>query len=180
MRRAWQITSKVTSWLLMLVVVAAGLALIAVPKAVGGKPLTVLTGSMTGTYDPGDVVIVRPTDARHLEVGQVITFQPVSDNPNLTTHRIIALSYGSEGLRYVTQGDANDAPDPEPVRPAQVKGEVWYSVPNVGYVSVWMASGWLGDVVQWFAVALILYGAFFVAVGLRDWLRRPGPEGEPA
>ncbi len=180
MRRAWKLISRVTSWALLLVVVAAGLALIVVPKAAGGRPLTVLSGSMTGTYDIGDVVVVRPTDARALEVGQVITFQPVSEDPELTTHRIIAVNYGTEGLRYVTQGDANGAPDPEPVRPAQVKGEVWYSVPWVGYVSVWMATGWLGEAVQWFAIALIVYGGGFVALGSLEWMRRRRPEGEPA
>ena len=178
MRTAWGFATKVLSWMMFGTVVAGGLALILVPKAAGAKPLTVLTGSMTGTYDPGDVVVVRPTDAQELEAGDVITFQPVSDDPKLTTHRIIQVTYGSEGTRYITQGDANDAPDPEPVRPAQVRGEVWYSVPLVGYVSVWMATGVLGDIVQWAAVGLILYGGWVLAAGLRERLRRP--EGEPA
>jgi len=175
-RAAWQVTSKVTSWLLLATVVAAGLALIAVPKATGAKPLTVLSGSMVPTHDPGDVVVVRPTKAEELEVGDVITFQPVSDDPKLTTHRVVQVTYGSEGIRYVTQGDANDTPDVEPVRPAQVKGEVWYAVPLVGYVSVWMATGVLGDVVQWVAIGLILYGGWFVAAGLRERVRRPQSE----
>jgi signal peptidase len=178
MRRAWQLTSKVVSWMLLGAVVAGGLALIAVPKATGAKPLTVLSGSMAPTYDPGDVVVVRPTRARELEVGDVVTFQPVSDDPKLTTHRVVEVTYGSEGVRYVTQGDANDTPDPEPVRPVQVKGEVWYSVPLVGYLSVWMATGVLGDAVRWFAIGLILYGGWFFAAGLRERLRRP--EGAPA
>jgi len=33
---------------------------------------------------------------------------------------------------FRTKGDANDAVDPDPVRPVQVRGEVWYAVPYVG------------------------------------------------
>jgi len=163
---------KTFSWALLAIVAIAGLALIVVPKATGAKPLTVLSGSMAGTYDPGDVVIVRDADTRHLEVGQVITFQPTSDDPRLTTHRVVEVTYGSEGTRYVTQGDANDAPDPAPVRPSQVQGEVWYSVPLVGHLSVWMASGPLGQLVHWFALALIAYGVVQVVRGLRQHHRR--------
>jgi len=171
-RRLCRIANKALSWLLLATVVAAGIALIGVPKAAGATPLTVLTGSMAGTYDPGDVVVVRPTDTRDLRVGDVITFQAVSDDPDLTTHRVVAVTYGSEGLRYVTQGDANDAPDPEPVRPVQVRGEVWYAVRWVGHLSVWIATGWLGDVVRWVAIGLILYGAAQIALGLAQRQRR--------
>jgi signal peptidase I len=164
--------TKTISWALLAVVVVAGLALIVVPKATGAKPLTVLSGSMAGTYDPGDVVIVRDADTRHLEVGQVITFQPTSDDPRLTTHRVVEVTYGSRGTRYIMQGDANDAPDPEPVRPAQVQGEVWYSVPVVGHLSVWMATGPLGQLVNWFAFGLIAYAVVQVGRGLRQHHRR--------
>ncbi len=172
MSRARSILTKVVSWGLLASVVLAAVALIVVPKATGAKPLTVLSGSMTGTYDVGDVVIVRPVDTDQLQVGDVITFQPVSDDPRLTTHRIIELTYGSEGTSFITKGDANGAIDLEPVTPEQVMGEVWYSVPVVGYASVWMASSWLGTVVQLVALGLLLYGAFFIVAGLLERRRR--------
>jgi len=170
--RARSILTKVVSWGLLVSVVLAAVALIVVPKATGAKPLTVLSGSMTGTYDIGDVVIVRPVDPATLQVGDVITFQPVSDDPSLTTHRIVELAYGSEGTQFVTKGDANGAIDLEPVTPKQVMGEVWYSVPVVGYASVWMASSWLGTVVQLVAVGLLLYGSSFIVAGLLERRRR--------
>jgi len=170
--RARSILAKGLSWGVLLSVVLAAVALIVVPKATGAKPLTVLSGSMSGTYDIGDVVIVRPVDTAKLQVGDVITFQPVSDNPNLTTHRIVELAYGSEGTQFVTKGDANGAIDLEPVTAEQVKGEVWYSVPVVGYASVWMASSWLGTVVQLAALGLLLYGGWFIAAGLVERRRR--------
>ena len=167
-----KVTVLALSWALLLAVIAAGAALIVVPKATGARPLTVLSGSMTGTYDVGDVVVVRDVDTAALGVGDVITFQPVSDNPSLTTHRIIAVNVGSEGTSFVTQGDANGAPDLAPVEPDQVKGEVWYSVPEVGYVSVWMAGGWLRTVTDLAAIGLLLYGGFAIMSGLVARRRR--------
>jgi signal peptidase len=174
----WRLAVNTISWALLVSVAGAALALIVVPKAAGAKPLTVLSGSMAPTYDPGDVVIVRDVGTRDLEVGQVITFQPISDDPRLTTHRVVQVTYGSEGTRYVTQGDANDAPDPDPVRPAQVRGEVWYSVPVVGYLSVWMATGLLGQLVKWIAFGLIAYGVVQVGRGLRQHHQRATSEAQ--
>ncbi len=172
MSRTRSLLTKVVSWGLLLSVVVAAVALIVVPEAAGAKPLTVLSGSMTGTYDIGDVVVVRPVDPAELHVGDVITFQPISDNPSLTTHRIVELTYGSQGTSFITKGDANGAIDLEPVTPEQVKGEVWYSVPVVGYASVWLASSWLGTAVKVAAVGLVLYGVWFVVAGVVEHRRR--------
>lgn len=173
-----RIAIKLLSWVLMLSVIAAGVALIIVPKAVGGRPLTVLSGSMTGTYDVGDVVIVKPVDTDDLRVGDVITFQAVSDDPTLTTHRIVAFAFGSDGKQFVTQGDANGAQDLAPVKPAQVKGEVWYSVPKVGYVATSMAGGWLRTIADVVAVLLLLYGGWAVTTGLVARARRKDTQPE--
>ncbi len=163
---------RVLGWVMVFSVVLGAGALIVLPKATGARPLTVLSGSMTGTYDVGDVVIVRPVDTDELEVGDVITFQPVSDDPNLTTHRIVALAYGNNETHFVTQGDANNAVDPAPVKPAQVNGEVWYSVPKVGFVATSMAGGWLRTVTDLAAIGLLLYGGFSIMSGLVGRRRR--------
>ncbi len=167
--------TQALSWALLTAVIAGALALIVVPKVAGATPLTVLSGSMTGTYEIGDVVIVKPVEPDELAIGDVITFQAQSDDPTLTTHRIVGLAFGSEGTEFVTQGDANNAADLSPIKPAQVRGEVWYSVPLVGYVSVWLAGGWLRNVVDLFAVGLLLYGGWFIAAGLVDRRRKAVP-----
>jgi signal peptidase len=153
-------------------VVLGGLALIVVPKATGARPLTVLTGSMTPTYMPGDVVIVRPADADNLQIGDVVTFQAVSDDPRLTTHRIRSVVLTGEGRQYVTQGDANGAADPEPVTAEQVRGTVWYSVPYVGYAATWAAAGTLRLLIDVAAGGLLLYGGYLVSAGAMERRRR--------
>ena len=51
-------------------------------------------------------------------------------------------------------------------------GEVWYSVPLVGYVSVWVAGDWVRLAVDIVAIALLLYGGWFLAAGLLERRRR--------
>ena len=173
MRSARELIVQVFSWMLLGAVVSGALALILVPKLNDAQPLTVLSGSMIPTFDPGDVVVVRDTDATNLEIGDVVTFQPFPDDPRLTTHRVAEVRYGVEGVSYVTKGDNNGAVDLEPVTPKQVRGEVWYAVPYVGHASVWMSGGLLGGMVDLIAVGLLLYGGWFLVAGLVERGRRP-------
>ena len=121
------------------VVLAAAVLLAVVPRLLGGAALTVLTGSMVPTYDPGDVVVVRGVQdaAREVEVGDVVTFQPVSDDPALVTHRVVEKVVSTRGATFVTRGDANGADD-DPLVPEQVKGVALYHVPWVGHLSLWL------------------------------------------
>jgi signal peptidase I len=123
----------------VLVILAAAVALAVVPRVLDGAALTVLTGSMVPTYNPGDVVVVRGVhDAeREVEIGDVVSFQPLPNDPTLITHRVVATSFTSEGTRFITRGDANSADD-EPLIPEQIKGEVVYGIPWVGHVSLWL------------------------------------------
>jgi signal peptidase len=165
------------SFALLGLVIAGGLALIIVPKATGARPLTILSGSMTGTYDVGDVVVVKPVKTADLDVGDVITFQPFTDDPELTTHRIVGMTFGNDGTKFVTQGDANDTPDLKPISADQVKGKVWYSVPKVGWLSVWFAGHIMRLVTDLVGIGLLLYAGVFLAGGLRERRRKATSHG---
>jgi signal peptidase len=163
-----QLAGQVVGVVMLGAVLAAAAALIVVPKLADARPLTVLSGSMTPTFSPGDVVVVRPVDTDAIQVGDVITFQPESDNPDLTSHRVVSVVFTAEGKAYVTRGDANGADDPTPIRPEQVRGEVWYAVPVVGRLALWAGGGWERLAIDAGAAALVLYGAGLVAGGLLD------------
>jgi signal peptidase len=156
-------------------VVVAGLALVAVPKATGSRPLTVLTGSMSPTYPPGEVVVVKPTDPDSVQIGDVITFQPKPNDPEIVTHRVVGVVLTGDGREYVTRGDANGADDPMPVQAKQIRGKVWYSVPYVGYVATWVSGGTMRTAIDIAALGLLVYGGYLIAVGALDRRRRkPG------
>ncbi|WP_139195965.1 signal peptidase I [Curtobacterium sp. MCBA15_009] len=156
-----------------LLLLLAGLAavLVVVPKATGSVPLTVLTESMEPTLPPGTLLVVRPTPPDDIAVGDVVTYQAVSGEQALVSHRVVAVARSSDGAStFTTKGDANAEAD-APVSSAQVRGVVWYSVPVVGYVNqaVNGARGWLVPTV---AVALIAWGAVLVTRGVTAAVRR--------
>lgn len=172
---------KVASVVLLAAVVALGVVLIVVPKATGSVPLTVLTGSMSPAYEPGSVVVVRPTPVDDLKIGDVITFQKESGDPTVVTHRIVSLGVTGDGSRqFVTQGDANNTPDAAPVSKPQVRGKVWYSVPYVGYAVNAVDAEQRATLVKVLAAALLLYGGYLIAAGGREQLRNRARRAEQA
>ena len=178
-----KLVGNVLSALLLATVCAAALALLIVPKATGARPLTVLTGSMAGTYDPGSVVVVKPVRPDQLHVGDTLTYQITSDEPDVITHRIIKISFRPDGKRqFITQGDANGAPDVAPVVEGQVRGTVWYSVPWVGYASTFLQPSNRGIGIKVVSGGLIAYAVYLFAGGLLERLRRrptsPAPDDE--
>ncbi|MBO9521285.1 MAG: signal peptidase I [Nocardioidaceae bacterium] len=155
-----------------LVVLVLALTVV-LPRIGGGSTYTILTGSMRPSLPPGTVVVVRPTPAEKIRTGDVITFQLRSGDPTVATHRVrsVGVSAGGE-LRFVTQGDANDAPDVAVVRPVQIKGVVWYSVPWAGYPSLKLGAD-VRQVAVMSAVGLLgAYAVTMVASDVRDRRRR--------
>lgn len=117
----------------MLGVAALVVVGVAVPRATGATPYTILTSSMEPVLPPGTLVMSRPVDPDQVGVGDVITFQLRSGEPEVVTHRVISVGFTTAGeYQFVTQGDANALPDEKPVRAVQLRGETWYAIPYVG------------------------------------------------
>ncbi|MFP5252971.1 MAG: signal peptidase I [Actinomycetes bacterium] len=171
LRRALGLLGTAASALLLGVVVAGAVVLVAAPMAAGARPLVVLSGSMSPTYEVGDVVVVRPVDPSTLQVGDVVTYRSRPGHPDLTTHRVAGVVLEGQRRGYVTRGDANGADDPRPVIAEQIRGTVWYSVPLVGRVTMWLSGETVSRVVDVVAIALLVYGAGLFARGARDRLR---------
>lgn len=174
---------KFLFWLTMMVVVAAVTAGSLFPAVRGWVPLTVLTGSMNGTqagsFAPGDLVVVKPlfdAERETPQIGDVVSFHPrPNDATGLTTHRVVDRIEASDGsISFVTQGDANGAPD-APIMAKQVAGAVQYSVPKLGFA----ANALPGEVkpVIVYTVAATLIGAG-VVMGIRAALPARGKRKE--
>jgi signal peptidase len=164
-RSIWSTVASGALTVLLIGLVALVAAVTVVPRAIGAVPLTVLTGSMEPALAPGDLVVVRPTPTDDIRVGDVITFQPVSDDPTLVTHRVIGLTVGSGGVTgFTTQGDANNAAD-DPIVADQVKGRVAYSVPWIGHLT---SAGWGPQVAAVAGVGLLGYGLVTVVLAYRN------------
>ncbi len=171
----WHFISVMLSTALLVLVVAVAFAAIIVPRAAGGTALTVLSSSMEPKYPIGTMVVIRPAAAVDINVGDVITYQITSGDPTVATHRVIEKGLRHDGeIQFITQGDNNSVPDPEPVREVQVRGAVWYSVPYLGHVAHGLNNGGRAWLVPVAAMAFLGYGGWLMLSGVRDRRKRSG------
>ena len=160
--------------MVVVLVVGVALAAVVVPRLAGATPYAVLTGSMRPDMPPGTLVVARPVDAADLRIGSVVTFLPRPDDTDVVTHRIISQGFDAAGRAvYQTQGDANEVPDAGAIRPEQILGERWYSVPYVGYLTDTLTGHQRAVGVYVLAGGLLLYAAIMMLGALRDRTRRP-------
>jgi len=151
-----------------LVVVLLGLGVL-IPVLGGGQAYTILTGSMRPTMPPGTLVVVRPTAPENIRTGDVLTYQIRSGDPTVATHRVKSVQLSLKGkYTFILQGDANNAPDPAPVKPVQIRGVRWYSVPYLAYPSLMFGRDVRQTVVMGAVVLLLGYALFSFAGAVRD------------
>lgn len=152
------IARRVVSALLSLALTVGVLGFLALavgPHLLGYRTAVMLTGSMTGTIDPGDLVVSVPKDADDVRVGDILTFRTPTADHYVETHRVVDVRHEADGAIVVrTQGDANAEPDPWR---ATIDGQtVWrtaYVVPHAG------------TVVRVVRATVVRYGAVWVALG---------------
>ena len=94
-------------------------------------PVVVATGSTEPAIHVGDVVMVCRANPDSLEVGDVIRYK---GNGCTVIHRIVEI----DGDTFITQGDANNAPDLWPVDETQILGRVICTIPNTGKFTLWL------------------------------------------
>jgi signal peptidase I len=163
-----------------LLAVSAGLfvAGVVVPKIGGATGYTVLTGSMRPDLPPGTLVVVRPIDPESVEVGTVITYQLRSNEPDVVTHRVVATGVAEDGARvFRTRGDSNTGRDRGWVKPVQIRGSLWYSVPYLGYVNNALSPLHREQIVYGLAIPLLGWSLFLFALALREARVRRRSEG---
>ena len=109
-----------------------------VPSFFGTSTLIVTTGSMSGTIEDGDMIVVKKSD--EYKIGDIITFLPAGDTVP-TTHRIIRINDG----KFYTKGDANNAEDTRAIEQSDIVGKVAFTVPHVGLFFRWLKDdlGWI-------------------------------------
>jgi signal peptidase len=176
---AW--SGQLVAWLVILGIAAVVAAAVLVPRLGGGTPYTILTGSMRPALPPGAMVVVRPVAPDEIRVGDVITYQLRSGEPEVVTHRVVTVGVNGEGERiFRTQGDANDIADAAWVRPAQVKGTQWYDVPHLGRVTQVLDGAERQLVLTVVVAFLLVHAVLMFGSALRDRRLQQGDQAEEA
>lgn len=117
--------------LLVAVIVAC---LVLLPSLFGWQRYAIVSGSMTGTYDRGTLVLDEVVPVSDLRVGDVITYKPPAGAgpDHLITHRIASISTDRV---FRTKGDANPVADPWTFRlNAPTQARVRIGIPYLGRV----------------------------------------------
>lgn len=100
-------------------------------------PVAVMSNSMKGTYERGDVVIISKIDdeeIKNLKIGDIIEY---AYDKTYVMHRIIRIDKDINGnLLFTTKGDNNKSEDKRKVTEKQVLGIIKYKIPKIGYPSV--------------------------------------------
>jgi signal peptidase len=136
-----------------------------IPSLSGTAFLTVSSDSMKGTFDKGDLILVKKLTEegkKTLKKDDVITFRADLDNngtDELNTHRIYEVVYDDNGLvdGYITWGDNNPIKDEDPVSWQLVVGKWNKNTPDDG-----VAIPFVGGVISFiqkptgFLVAIVL------------------------
>jgi signal peptidase len=82
---------------------------------------------------------------------------------------VVSIARRPDGeVRFLTKGDANNAPDQQWVRPEQVRGALWYAVPRLGYLGELLTGEQRQRGVAVVAAVLLGYAALMAAGTARD------------
>ncbi|VXB40013.1 signal peptidase I [Aeromicrobium sp. 9AM] len=160
---------QVVSWFVIFAMLAVLAVCVLIPRLGGGTPYTILTGSMRSSLPPGTLIVVKPTSADNVDIGDVITFQIESGKPTVASHRVIGKTVADDGSpRLITKGDDNAAADSDLVRPEQIRGKLWYSVPVLGRANTLLDKSQHQTIVLAVGGGLLIYAAFMLVSAATD------------
>ena len=135
----------------------------------GAKGYAVITDSMVPVFKKGDIVFVKETDFASVNEGDILTVS-FPDSSGYFTHRVVSVD--REAGMFRTKGDANESEDPQPSTAEQIVGKVWYSVPLLGYVSIFISS------MNLIKISVILAMVLIVIIALTTVIKKYKSRGD--
>ena len=160
--------AKLVASLLLVAAVVGFLVLAVGPHLLGYRPTTMLSGSMSPTIRPGDVIIDVAEPVSAVRVGQILTIQTPTPTHFVDSHRVVEVVHAGGQTFIRTKGDANSQPDPWL---AQLHGDtVWRVrgvVPQLGQAIIALRSPIAHLLLVWIALPLL------VVAGAAEIWRKP-------
>ena len=100
----------------------------------GVQPTVIYSGSMRPSLDVGDIVIISEVPIDEIKEGDIIQYR--TENIPVV-HRVYDVS---DTNVFLTKGDDNDKPDSDPVIAGQIMGKVAFTIPKIGWISIYVKS----------------------------------------
>lgn len=105
------------------IVLISSLVFLLLPYVSGVHYVSVLSNSMSPSFNAGDVLVVAPTNV--IQEEDVISFW---SGGSLVTHRVLEVN----GQSFITKGDANEDADLGEVSRSEILGKVVFNIPFMG------------------------------------------------
>lgn len=139
-----------------------------VPNIFGVAPLSVQTGSMEDTLNPGDLIICNLADnEEEFQVGDIVTFPIVINGESvLNTHRIVEVVKDESITYYRTQGD-NEETNPEPDTDLQTSSTIVAKYTGTKIAGVGAFLSFIRTQLGFFLCVLLPMIIFFVYEAIR-------------
>lgn len=110
-----------------------------VPDIGGYLPLIVLTDSMEGVINSGDLIICHSAKPEDIKVGDIISFfDPDGNGTSIVTHRVEEVVVKDGNISFITKGDANNTRDRLPVPAENLVGIYETRLQGFGRVAMFM------------------------------------------
>jgi signal peptidase len=156
-------TKKLAETIILIVIAIIAIVFLVFyrPVSLWGDTLyePVYTGSMEPAIPVGSVVVIKPVNPETLKTGDIICFK--LSEPTSITHRIFNVT--DEG--FITQGDANNAPDLWTVKKENVIGKLVFTIPFIGYIGYFVRTP-IG-----FILLIILPASLIIILEIRNIIK---------
>lgn len=148
-QRAGEENGGVPSLLLVLLaLLTVGLGWLGLISVLGtNHPFEATVGSsMLPTLETGDLVILRGVAPRDIRRGDIVAVHPSAEDqtkynyPDTVMHRVERVTFDKKTVMVYTRGDNESASDPFSVPASAVEGRLAYSIPNAGWILLYLRS----------------------------------------
>ena len=145
---------------------------VTIPGFIGYNIYNVETGSMEPTMPVGSICYVKGVAGTDLKQGDIIAF---NSEGMTVTHRVV--SNDTAAMEVKTNGDANEAEDPVPIRYGEIIGRVVLHLPYLGTFFVFFTG--LQGKLYLFGILAGCVVLMLVGSTIRDRIKKASEESDP-
>lgn len=99
-------------------------------------PIGVMSNSMKPIFERGDIIVYQKVeDNNDIKIGDIICYQ--LDDIKVM-HRVVKITEINNKKYFTTRGDNLKTDDPLKVSGEQIVGKIKFTIPRLGYPSVWL------------------------------------------
>ena len=152
---------SIVAWIWAAVVVTL-LVVLVFATAAGWQFSAVRSSSMAPAVPRDSLAITTDIDPADVVIGDIVTFR--ADSGAVVMHRVVEILDVNGVLRFRTQGDLNDDPDPGLTREEAIERRMRWSISGLGAITALLrAPGGL--------VWLVVLPGLLVTIAQRPWRR---------